>query len=114
MNKTPQDPDESDSEEESSDDQDSGTDYDQDSDSDSGADDDEDSDENQDSDDNEDSDDFENTDESDDEPDFHVLPPPKSGTLDSAIETSARVLVTMIRTQLENFSVSMSHHLMPE
>ena len=51
--------------------------------------------------------------ESDEEPDFHVLPPPKSGTLDSAIEKTSRVLVTMVRTQLENFSESMSQHLMP-
>merc|ERR1711953_507041 len=47
------------------------------------------------------------------EGDFHVIPPPKSGTLDSAIESSTRVLVTMVRTQLESFSHSMGQHLKP-
>merc|ERR1712223_1822907 len=51
--------------------------------------------------------------ESNEEDDFHVIPPPKSGTLDSAIESSSRVLVTMVRTQLESFSHSMSRHLKP-
>merc|ERR1712223_1648729 len=51
--------------------------------------------------------------ESNEEVDFHVIPPPKSGTLDSAIESSTRVLVTMVRTQLESFSHSMSQHLKP-
>merc|ERR1712223_1569792 len=51
--------------------------------------------------------------ESSEEVDFHVIPPPKSGTLDSAIESSSRVLVTMVRTQLESFTHSMSQHLKP-
>jgi len=42
------------------------------------------------------------------EPDFHVLPSPKSGTLDSAIEKTSRVLVSMVRTELQNFSQTMS------
>merc|ERR1712223_2064261 len=46
--------------------------------------------------------------ESSEEPDFHVLPSPKSGTLDSAIEKTTRVLVSMVRTELNNFSQSMS------
>merc|ERR1712109_265053 len=46
--------------------------------------------------------------ESSEEPDFHVLPSPKSGTLDNAIEKTSRVLVSMVRTELKNFSQSMS------
>merc|ERR1712109_28749 len=46
--------------------------------------------------------------ESSEEPDFHVLPSPKSGTLDSAIEKTSRVLVSLVRTELQNFSQSMS------
>merc|ERR1712109_394784 len=41
-------------------------------------------------------------------PNFHVLPSPKSGTLDSAIEKTSRVLVSLVRTELKNFSQSMS------
>lgn len=59
----------------------------------------------------EDSDD-ESSDESDSEPDFHVLPPPKSETLDMAIEKATRVLVTMARTGLEQFSETMGQYLM--
>ena len=44
----------------------------------------------------------------DHKPDFHVLPPPKDGTLDAAIEKATRAAVTMVRQQLENFSYSMS------
>jgi len=51
-------------------------------------------------------------DHSDDEPDFHVLPPPKSDTLDMAIEKATRVVVTMARNGLEQFSESMSQYLM--
>merc|ERR1712223_718191 len=43
--------------------------------------------------------------------DFHVLPPPKSGSLDMAIEKATRVGVTMVRMQLDNFSNTMSHYL---
>merc|ERR1712109_213741 len=43
--------------------------------------------------------------------DFHVLPPPKSGSLDMAIEKATRVGVTMVRMQLDNFSNTMSHFL---
>jgi len=48
--------------------------------------------------------------DSDEEPDFHVLPPPKSSTLDSAIEKTGRVLITMFRTELNNFSHGMSQY----
>merc|ERR1711953_971811 len=48
---------------------------------------------------------------SDEEPDFHVLPPPKSDTLDMAIEKATRVGVTMVRMQLESFSKDMAHYL---
>jgi len=54
----------------------------------------------------------ESSDESDSEPDFHVLPPPKSETLDMAIEKATRVLVTMARTGLEQFSETMGQYLM--
>merc|ERR1712223_1615239 len=43
--------------------------------------------------------------------DFHVLPPPKSGSLDMAIEKATRVGVSMVRMQLDNFSNTMSHFL---
>merc|ERR1712141_640997 len=43
--------------------------------------------------------------------DFHVLPPPKSGSLDMAIEKATRVGVSMARMQLNNFSNTMSHFL---
>lgn len=52
------------------------------------------------------------SDHSDDETDFHVLPPPKSDTLDMAIEKATRVVVTMARNGLEQFSESMSQYLM--
>merc|ERR1712223_1973182 len=39
--------------------------------------------------------------------DFHVLPPPKSGSLDMAIEKATRVGVSMVRMQLDNFSNTM-------
>jgi hypothetical protein len=45
--------------------------------------------------------------ESSSDEDFHVLPPPRSGTLDQAIEKATRVGVTMIRTYLEDFSENM-------
>ena len=51
-------------------------------------------------------------DHSDDETDFHVLPPPKSDTLDMAIEKATRVVVAMARNGLEQFSESMSQYLM--
>jgi len=71
-----------------------------------------DSDEGKESDDDKDSGD-DSHEESSEEPDFHVLPSPKSGTLDSAIEKTSRVLVSLVRTELNNFSQSMSKHLMP-
>merc|ERR1711899_6088 len=43
--------------------------------------------------------------------DFHVLPAPKDGTLDAAIEKATRVGVVMVRQYLDHFSSSMSHHL---
>jgi hypothetical protein len=49
--------------------------------------------------------------DSDEEPDFHVLPPPKSGSLDMAIEKATRAGVSMVRMQLDNFSESMAHYL---
>merc|ERR1712156_1247299 len=70
-----------------------------------------DSDEGKDSDDDEDSDKSlgdNSHNESSEEPDFHVLPSPKSGTLDSAIEKTSRVLVSLVRTELNNFSQTMS------
>jgi len=69
------------------------------------------SDEGKESDDDEDSDEDSGDDskeESSEEPDFHVLPSPKSGTLDSAIEKTSRVLVSLVRTELNNFSQTMS------
>jgi len=45
-----------------------------------------------------------------DHDDFHVLPPPKDGTLDQAIEKATRVAVTMVRSYLNEFADSMSHH----
>merc|ERR1712109_414342 len=66
-----------------------------------------DSDEGKESDDDKDSGD-DSHEESSEEPDFHVLPSPKSGTLDSAIEKTSRVLVSLVRTELQNFSQSMS------
>merc|ERR1711974_465711 len=49
-------------------------------------------------------------DDSQDE-DLHVLPAPKDGTLDAAIEKATRVGVVMVRQYLDHFSSSMSHHL---
>merc|ERR1711997_808378 len=46
-----------------------------------------------------------------DDGDFHVLPAPKDGTLDAAIEKATRVGVVMVRQYLDHFSSSMSHHL---
>jgi len=43
-------------------------------------------------------------DDSGDEHDFHVLPPPKNGTLDASIEKATRVAVTMVRNQLNQFA----------
>merc|ERR1711994_653655 len=48
--------------------------------------------------------------DSDEEPDLHVLPTPKSSSLDSAIEKTGRVLITMFRTELNNFSHGMSQY----
>jgi hypothetical protein len=59
-----------------------------------------------------DSDNDSSSDESDEVDDFHVLPPPKSGTLDQAIEKATRVTVTMVRTFLEDFSDNMGKYLM--
>jgi len=50
-------------------------------------------------------------DDSHDDEDFHVLPAPKDGTLDAAIEKATRVGVVMVRQYLDHFSSSMSHHL---
>merc|ERR1712079_635556 len=50
-------------------------------------------------------------DDSHDKEDFHVLPAPKDGTLDAAIEKATRVGVVMVRQYLDHFSSSMSHHL---
>merc|ERR1712077_124858 len=50
-------------------------------------------------------------DHSGDDEDFHVLPAPKDGTLDAAIEKATRVGVVMVRQYLDHFSSSMSHHL---
>jgi len=89
-----QDGDDSDSDD-SDDESDHGSDDDSDDDSDHGSDDDSLEDSNSDS---------------DEEPDFHVLPPPKSASLDSAIEKTGRVLITMFRTELNNFSHGMSQY----
>ena len=43
-----------------------------------------------------------------DQPDFHVLPAPKDGTLDAAIEKATRAAVTLVRNKLENFAHTMS------
>jgi hypothetical protein len=48
--------------------------------------------------------DDDHSDEEPDEPDFHVLPAPKNGSLDAAIEKATRVAVTMVRNQLNMFS----------
>merc|ERR1711953_651196 len=48
-------------------------------------------------------------DDSHDDEDFHVLPAPKDGTLDAAIEKATRVGVVMVRQYLDHFSSSMSH-----
>jgi hypothetical protein len=40
-----------------------------------------------------------------------ILPEPLPGTLDKAILDTTRVLVTMVRTQLESFSQGMAAHL---
>lgn len=50
-------------------------------------------------------------DDSHDDDDFHVLPAPKDGTLDAAIEKATRVGVVMVRQYLDHFSESMSHAL---
>merc|ERR1711953_388165 len=50
-------------------------------------------------------------DDSHNDEDFHVLPAPKDGTLDAAIEKATRVGVVMVRQYLDHFSSSMSHHL---
>jgi len=49
--------------------------------------------------------------DSNDDEDFHVLPAPKDGTLDAAIEKATRVGVVMVRQYLDHFSSSMSHAL---
>merc|ERR1712156_398930 len=43
-------------------------------------------------------------DDSHDDEDFHVLPAPKDGTLDAAIEKATRVGVVMVRQYLDHFS----------
>merc|ERR1712051_1130153 len=50
-------------------------------------------------------------DDSHHEEDFHVLPAPKDGTLDAAIEKATRVGVVMVRQYLDNFASGMAHHL---
>jgi len=50
-------------------------------------------------------------DDSHNDEDFHVLPAPKDGTLDAAIEKATRVGVVMVRQYLDHFSESMSHAL---
>merc|ERR1711994_324116 len=45
------------------------------------------------------------------EDDFHVIDPPKDGTLDAAIEKATRVGVAMVKMQLDQFSENMSHYL---
>merc|ERR1739845_223827 len=50
-------------------------------------------------------------DDSHNDEDFHVLPAPKDGTLDAAIEKATRVGVVMVRQYLDHFSESMSHTL---
>jgi uncharacterized RmlC-like cupin family protein len=44
--------------------------------------------------------------------DFHVLPPPVPHSLDRAIETTTRVVTTIVRTYLDDWSENMSHHLL--
>merc|ERR1711878_68859 len=56
-------------------------------------------------------DDEQSGDDSHNDEDFHVLPAPKDGTLDAAIEKATRVGVVMVRQYLEHFSSSMSHVL---
>ena len=59
-----------------------------------------------------DSDDDSDDDDSDhDSSDFHVLPPPKKGTLDAAIESATRVALNLARTTLDHFAESMAQHL---
>ena len=56
-------------------------------------------------------DDEQSGDDSHNDEDFHVLPAPKDGTLDAAIEKATRVGVVMVRQYLDHFASSMSHHL---
>merc|ERR1712156_1351850 len=56
-------------------------------------------------------DDDQSGDDSHDDEGFHVLPAPKDGTLDAAIEKATRVGVVMVRQYLDPSSSSMSHHL---
>ena len=58
-----------------------------------------------------DSDDDSDDDSDHDSSDFHVLPPPKKGTLDAAIESATRVALNMARTTLDHFAESMAQHL---
>jgi hypothetical protein len=55
--------------------------------------------------------DYHGNDDHHDDEDFHVLPAPKDGTLDAAIEKATRVGVVMVRQYLDHFSESMSHAL---
>jgi len=55
--------------------------------------------------------DYHGDDDHHDDEDFHVLPAPKDGTLDAAIEKATRVGVVMVRQYLDHFSSSMSHAL---
>jgi len=55
--------------------------------------------------------DYHGDDDHHDDEDFHVLPAPKDGTLDAAIEKATRVGVVMVRQYLDHFSESMSHAL---
>jgi len=58
-----------------------------------------------------DSDDDSDDDSDHESSDFHVLPPPKKGTLDAAIESATRVALNMARTTLDHFAESMAQHL---
>merc|ERR1719510_2155891 len=67
---------------------------------------------NSDGDDGDDCDDGDDSgDDSQDDKDFHVIPPPKDGTLEAAIEKATRVGVVMVREYLDYFSTSMGQHL---
>jgi len=66
-----------------------------------------DSDHDSDNEDDHDSDDDDDDSDHDSSEHFHVLPSPKKGTLDAAIESATRVALTMARTTLDHFAESM-------